>query len=116
MTNFLGNVEIFQETPKKGRSKISAKIWPPVSEVLDPLVPPCDPPAQNLGGRDPSTPRIDAYALALPNLRIYNYNCTIAILQLQITFYNCRNCHQLHVKICPDKVHNWSTKGLRNIY
>jgi len=28
----------FLETPKKGRSKISAKIWPPVSEVLDPLV------------------------------------------------------------------------------
>jgi len=23
---------------KKGRSKMSAKIWPPVSEVLDPLV------------------------------------------------------------------------------
>ena len=33
--------------------------------------------------------------------QIYNYNCTIPILQLQITFYNCRNCHQLHVKICP---------------
>ena len=30
------------------------------------------------------------------------YNCTIhLLLQLQITFYNCRNCDQLHVKICP---------------
>jgi len=29
---FVGqNPEIFRETPKKGRSKISAKIWPPVS-------------------------------------------------------------------------------------
>ena len=37
----------------------------------------------------------------LSHFQIYNYNCTIAILQLQITFYNCRNCHQLHVKICP---------------
>jgi len=34
--------------------------------------------------------------------RIYNYNCTIAILQLQIICYNCRKCHQLHVKICPE--------------
>src|SRR6218665_488685 len=33
-----GKAESFWETPKKGRSKISAKIWPPVSEVLDPLV------------------------------------------------------------------------------
>ena len=31
----------------------------------------------------------------------YSYNCTIHLLQLQITFYNCRNCDQLHVKICP---------------
>jgi len=36
----------------------------------------------------------------LLHFQIYNYNCTNAILQLQITFYNCRNCHQLHVKIC----------------
>ena len=36
--NFGGNIEIFLETPKKGGSKISAKIWPPNSEVLDPLV------------------------------------------------------------------------------
>ena len=27
-----------RETPKNGRSKIYAKIWPPVCEVLDPLV------------------------------------------------------------------------------
>ena len=26
----------------------------------------------------------------------------IPILQMQTTFYNCTNCHQLHVKICPD--------------
>ena len=32
---------------------------------------------------------------------IYNYNCTIPILQLQATFYSYTNCHQLHVKICP---------------
>jgi len=31
----------------------------------------------------------------LSHFKIYNYNCTIAILQLQITFYNGRNCHQL---------------------
>jgi len=31
----------------------------------------------------------------------YNYNCTIDLLQLQITIFSCRNCHQLHVKICP---------------
>ena len=36
----------------------------------------------------------------LSHFQIYNYNCTIPILQLQITFYSCRNCHQLHVKIC----------------
>ena len=36
-----------------------------------------------------------------PHLQIYNYNCTIHLLQLQITFYNCRNCDQLRVKICP---------------
>src|SRR6218665_3970486 len=35
------------------------------------------------------------------NFQTYNYNCAIHLLQLQITFYNCRNCHQLHVKICP---------------
>ena len=32
---------------------------------------------------------------------IYNYNCTIHLLQLQMTFYNSRNCDQLHIKICP---------------
>ena len=37
----------------------------------------------------------------LSHFKIYNNNCTIAILQLKITCYNCRNCHQLHVKICP---------------
>jgi len=37
----------------------------------------------------------------LSRFKMYNYNGTIAILQLQITFYNSRNCHQLHVKICP---------------
>jgi len=30
----------------------------------------------------------------------YNYNCIIHLLQLQMTFYNCRNCDPLHVKIC----------------
>jgi len=35
------------------------------------------------------------------HLQIHNYNCTIHLLQLQITFYKCRNCDQLHVKICP---------------
>src|SRR6218665_1469862 len=38
--NFLRNVEIrnfFGRRVKKGRSKILAKIWPPVCEVLDPL-------------------------------------------------------------------------------
>src|SRR6218665_797806 len=34
----LGNAEIFPETPKKGNYKNSARISPPVSEVLDPLV------------------------------------------------------------------------------
>ena len=42
------------------------------------------------------------YAFPLFLFKIYNYNCTIPILQLQITFYNCTNCHQLHVKICPE--------------
>ena len=28
MNIFWGNAEIFSGTPKKGRSKISAKIWP----------------------------------------------------------------------------------------
>ena len=37
----------------------------------------------------------------LLHFQIYNYNCTIANLQLKITFYNCRKCHQLHVKIRP---------------
>jgi len=41
------------------------------------------------------------YAFSLFQFKLYNYNCTIPILQLQITFYNCTNCHQLHVKICP---------------
>src|SRR6218665_596565 len=31
----------------------------------------------------------------------YNYNCTIHLLQLQMTFYNCRHFGQLHIKICP---------------
>src|SRR6218665_2846033 len=35
------------------------------------------------------------------HLQSYNYNCTIHLLQLQMTFYNCRNCDQLKVKICP---------------
>lgn len=35
------------------------------------------------------------------NLQSCNYNCKIHPWQLQITFYNCRNCHQLYdVKIC----------------
>jgi len=34
-------------------------------------------------------------------LESYNYNCTIHLFQLQIRFYNCGNCDQLHVKICP---------------
>jgi len=37
--------------------------------------------------------------------RSYNYNCTIHFLKLQIRFYNCRNCDQLHVKICPVGIH-----------
>ena len=40
-------------------------------------------------------------AFPLVQFKIYNYNCTIPILQLQTTFYNCTNCQQLHVKICP---------------
>src|SRR6218665_1870262 len=43
------------------------------------------------------------YAFPLFQFKIYNYNCTIPILQLQTTFYNCTNCHQLHVKICPEE-------------
>src|SRR6218665_4009383 len=36
---FLGEMQnFFREMPKKGRSKISSKIWPPFSEGLDPLV------------------------------------------------------------------------------
>src|SRR6218665_2411734 len=42
-----------------------------------------------------------SYAFPLFLFKIYNYNCTIPILQLQTPFYNCTNCHQLHVKICP---------------
>ena len=38
MTIFREMLKFFRETPKKGRSKILAKISPPVSEVLDPLV------------------------------------------------------------------------------
>src|SRR6218665_2864645 len=50
------------------------------------------------------------------HFKIYNYNCTIAILQLQITFYNCRNCHQLHVKICPgSKVNILITRERQNL-
>src|SRR6218665_687813 len=45
------------------------------------------------------------YAFPLFQFKIYNYNCTIPILQLQTTFYHCTNCHQLHVKICPAKRH-----------
>ena len=41
------------------------------------------------------------YSFPLFQFKIYNYNCTIPILQLQTSFYNCTNCHQLHVKICP---------------
>src|SRR6218665_469240 len=41
------------------------------------------------------------YTFPLFLFQIYNYNCTIPILQLKTTFYNCTNCHQLHVKICP---------------
>ena len=37
----------------------------------------------------------------LSHFKMYNCNFTAAILQLKIAFYNCRNCHQLHVKICP---------------
>ena len=44
------------------------------------------------------------YAFPLFQFQIYNYNCTIPILQLQTTFYNCTNCHQLHVKICPGAI------------
>src|SRR6218665_1582442 len=44
------------------------------------------------------------YAFPLFQFKIYNYNCTIPILQLQSTVYNCTNCHLLHVKICH--VHN----------
>ena len=41
------------------------------------------------------------YAFPLFQLKIYNYNCTIPILHLQTTFYNCTNSLQLHIKICP---------------
>ena len=37
----------------------------------------------------------------LSHLQSYNYNYTIHLLQRQMTFYNYRNCDQLHVKICP---------------
>ena len=44
------------------------------------------------------------------HLQSYNYmcNCTIHLLQLQISFYNCRNSDQLHVKICPGSAENRS--------
>ena len=45
--------------------------------------------------------------LTILHLQSYNYNCTIHLLQLQITFFNCRNCDQLHVKICP-AASNWA--------
>ena len=35
------------------------------------------------------------------HLQSYNYSSTIHLLQLQMTSYNCRNCDQLHIKICP---------------
>ena len=35
---FGGTHKFFREMPKKGRSEILSKIWPPVSEGLDPLV------------------------------------------------------------------------------
>ena len=38
MKFFVEMLKFLRETPKKGRTKISAKSWPPVSEVLDPLV------------------------------------------------------------------------------
>jgi len=38
MTAFGEMQDIFWEMSKKGHSKISSKIWPPVSEVLDPLL------------------------------------------------------------------------------
>ena len=46
------------------------------------------------------------------HLQTYNYNCTFHPLQLQITFYNCRNCDQLHVKICPAMGDRMVWKGL----
>jgi len=52
----------------------------------------------------------------LSHLQSYNYNCTIHLLQLQITFYNCRNCDQLHVKICPGfKMYN-TIQGFRGVH
>src|SRR6218665_3889666 len=44
------------------------------------------------------------YAFPLFQFKIYNCNCTILMLQPQTAFYNCTNCHQLHVKICPGYV------------
>jgi len=39
----------------------------------------------------------------LLHFQIYNSTTTaqMPFLQLQITFYNCTNRHQLHIKICP---------------
>ena len=39
--------------------------------------------------------------LTLKKLQLQLHNSPIDLLQLQITFCNCRNCDQLHVKICP---------------
>src|SRR6218665_1080528 len=44
--------------------------------------------------------RLEAEGKQFKHLNTYNYNCTIHLLQLQIAFNNCRNCDQLHVKIC----------------
>ena len=43
------------------------------------------------------------FDLTLKNLQLQLH--TTHLLQLQITFYNCRNCDQLHVKICPVTVY-----------
>jgi len=62
--------------------------------------------SQHFFGFHPSFP--------LSHFQIYNFNCTIALLQLQITFYNCRNFHQLHVKICFSPSYVKCTSDLRN--
>ena len=59
--------------------------------VLD-LTTPLRPPAQNLGGRDPQPPRIDAYApcsLNFPNL------CDNIVKIVKILVSEIRKCHQL---------------------